>query len=426
MLTNLAGWLDSYGILLLFGFAFASDLARAAFELAVNFYYRRACQPTVSLDRDEVAVVIPCHNGADMIEATVRALPTGTTVYCVANNCTDATAEVIEAMASLRPELRLIDVDFPGKSKTKAVLLGALQASRDGYSHFLLVDDDVVWPAGRPIEVLDKAVAVTAIAVIPEAPRRLIEQYQVYEYIGTNLNKRCQTYFAGDVTWASGAAAIYRLDVFLEVMRLHDGEFHGEDIQCSYLHHYLGYRIDFLPETIVTTEVPQTPLQWWRQRANSWDVSFMFLHIGLLLRVLFRNGKKGPGWWVRLLTFYRIYDALLVLVKLALPLAVIEAPLVMLFFVSSSFLIMGAQYFSYPLFFTPLERAPTRTRVPRLIFAFLTFPAYTFMTWISRLAAVPRVVWLKLHPKPLMGPFIDLDIAACSRVGMPALGASAE
>ena len=423
MLTTLASWLDAYGILLLFGFAFASDLARAGFELAVNFHYRYRSQRTVPLGLSEVAVVIPCHNGADSIAATVSALPRGTTVYCVANNCTDSTAQVVEALRPQHPGLRLIDVDFPGKSKTKAVLLGALQASRDGHSHFLLLDDDVQWPAGRPIEVVDKAVAITAIAVMPSPPRNLIQQYQVFEYIGTNLNKRCQTYFAGDVTWASGAAAVYRLDIFLEVMRMHDGEFHGEDIQCSYLHHYQGYKVDFLPETVVTTDVPRTPQQWWRQRANSWDVSFMFLHIGLLLRVLFRTGEKGPGWWIRLLTFYRIYDALLVLVKLALPLAVLEVPLVMVFFVSSSLLIMGAQYLSYPLFFTALERPPTRTRIPRLVFAFLTFPAYTFLTWVSRLAAVPRVVWMKLHPRPVMGPFIDANFAACSRVGSLGSGA---
>lgn len=416
MLTTSANWLYA-SILLLFGFAFASDIARAVFELAVNFHHRYRNQSTVRLGPGEVAVVIPCHNGAESIAATVRALPRGTTVYCVANNCTDATARVVKALRPQHPGLRLIDVDFPGKSKTKAVLLGALQASRDGHSHVLLLDDDVLWPAGRPIEVVDKAVAITAIAVMPVPPRKLIEQYQVFEYIGTNLNKRCQTYFAGDVTWASGAAAVYRLDIFLEVMRLHDGEFHGEDIQCSYLHHYQGYKIDFLPATVVTTETPRTMLQWWSQRANSWDVSFMFLHIGLLLRVLFRAGERSPGWWIRLLTFYRIYDALLVLVKLALPLAVLEAPLVLVFFVSSSLLILGGQYLSYPLFFTALERPPTRTRVPRLVLAFLTFPAYTFLTWVSRLAAVPRVVWMKLHPRPVMGSFIDANYADCSRVG---------
>ena len=72
MLTTLASWLDAYGILLLFGFAFASDLARAGFELAVNFHYRYRSQRTIRLGSGEVAVVIPCHNGADSIAATVR------------------------------------------------------------------------------------------------------------------------------------------------------------------------------------------------------------------------------------------------------------------------------------------------------------------------------------------------------------------
>lgn len=102
----------------------------------------------------------------------------------------------------------------------------------------LLLDDDVIWPEDRPIEVLDERVAVTAVPVIPERPSTLIEHFQVFEYTATNLSKRCQMCFAGDVTWASGAAAVYRLEEYLEVMRLHDGEFAGEDVQCSYLHHH--------------------------------------------------------------------------------------------------------------------------------------------------------------------------------------------
>lgn len=409
------GVLDSHALLWLFGFAFASDLLRAGFELAVNFYFRGRCRPTVSLNPQDVAIVIPCHNSAASIEATLHALPERVTVYCVANNCSDATADIVRAIGKVRDWVRLIDVDYAGRGKTKAALLGALQASKDGFTHFLLLDDDVLWPQGRPIEVMDKTVAVTAVPVMPAQQNRLLERFQLFEYIGTNLNKRCQTYFADDVTWASGAAAIYRLDVYLEVMRQHDGEFAGEDIQCSYLHHHSGYTIDFLPETIVTTVVPRSPSEWWRQRAHSWDVSFMFLHLGLLLRVLFRTGGAGAGWWIRLLTFYRIYDALLVVVKLGLPFAVLEVPTVALFFVSSSYAILAVQYLSYPLFFPPLDRPKGANT--QLAVAFVTFPAYMFTTWVSRLAAVPRVVYLKLHRRPPLGAFVDQGFAACSRVG---------
>ena len=125
---------------------------------------------------------------------------------------------------------------------------------------------------------------------------------------------------------------------------MHDGEFAGEDIQCSYLHHYHGYKIDFLPRTIVATVVPQSPSEWWSQRSYSWDVSFMFLHIGLLLRVLFRFGSKGPGWWIRLLTFYRIYDSLLVFVKVGMPFAILQVPAVALIFLSTSYLLLMIQF----------------------------------------------------------------------------------
>lgn len=405
-------------ILWLFGIAFASDLLRGIFELAVNFYYRKASRPKVVLDSREVAIVIACHNSVDSIEATVQSLPEGYQVYCVANNCTDDTVNIIQVIRRQRPGVHLIDVDYSEKDKTKAVLLGAVQAKADGFSHVLLLDDDVHWPRDREIEVLDKAVAITAVPVIPDRPGSLLENLQVYEYIGTNLNKRCQTYFAGDITWASGAAAIYRCDIFLEVMRLHDGEFAGEDIQCSYLHHLEGYKIDFLPRTMVATDVPRSLSEWWRQRAHSWDVAFMFLHIGLLLRVLFRTGDKGPGWWIRLLTFYRIYDSLLVFVKLGMPFAIFQAPAVALIFLSTSYLMLTMQFLSYPVFFTRLDRQWGSVEVGRLALAFLIFPAYQFSQWVSRLNALPKVVHRKLHPRPLLGAFIDKNFAACTRVEM--------
>jgi cellulose synthase/poly-beta-1,6-N-acetylglucosamine synthase-like glycosyltransferase len=407
-------------ILILFLITFISDFLRGIFELVVNFHYRSANRPTVTLDCSEIAIVIPCHNSAEVIETTILSLPKDYPVYCVANNCSDDTPKIIKSLRKLRPGLQLIDVDYPEKDKTKAALLGAHQAKIEGFSHILLLDDDVSWPRDRPIEVLDKAVAVTGVPIIPQNPGVLIEGFQVFEYIATNMNKRCQTYFAEDVTWASGAAAIYRCDTFLEVMRMHDGEFAGEDVQCSYLHHEHGYKIDFLPRTVVATVIPRSPSEWWKQRSHSWDVSFMFLHIGLLLRVLFHFGSKGPGWWIRLLTFYRIYDSLLVFVKVGTPFAIAEVPAVALIFLATSYSVLIIQFLSYPVFFSPIyrHRHVGSIGLKRLALAFVLFPAYQFMTWVSRLNAIPKVIYLKWHPRPLLGEFIDKNFAACSRVDM--------
>jgi len=410
-------WFNPTVILWIFTVAFTSDLIRALFEVVVNFSYRDRKRPTVLLGRSDVAVVIPCHNSASSIEDTIDSMPEGLVVYCVANNCTDQTVAIIEALAVRRPGIRLIDVDFDEGSKSKAVILGVAQARRDGFSHALLTDDDISWPAGRPIEVLDRAAAVTALPVLPEHPETLLERFQVFEYIGNNLNKRVQLHFGRNVTWASGAAAVYRTDVFLKVMREHDGEFAGEDIQCSYLHHYFGYRIDFVAEGVVRTAVPRTPAEWWRQRAHCWDVSFMFLHLPLLLRVLFRAAGKGPGWWIRLMTFYRIYDAVLVLVKLGLPFAMLRAPAVAGVFVLSSYMILAIQYVSYPVFFPAMQYPSGMKRRSLAALAFVVFPLYTFAIWVSRLAAVPRVIQRQLNPKPKLGAFIDTGFAGCTRVG---------
>lgn len=413
----MAGWLDATTILWIFTFAFASDLVRAVFEVVINFRYRRRVLPTVALGPADLAVVIPCHNSAGSIERTIDSLPEGFRVYGVANNCTDRTVAILEAVAMRRPDTSLIDVDFEEGSKSKAVILGVAQARRDGFSHVLVTDDDIRWPDQRPFEVLDRTAAVTALPVLPEEPHVLLERFQLFEYIGSNLNKRVQLHFGKNVTWASGAAAIFRTDTFLEVMRAHDGEFAGEDVQCSYLHHYFGYRIDFVAGSMVQTAVPRTPAEWWRQRAHCWDVSFMFLHLPLLLKVLFRAPGKGPGWWIRFMTFYRIYDAVLVLLKLGLPFAMVRSPAVLAVFAASSYLILGMQYLCYPLFFPPIQYGATdRSRVWDAL-AFLVFPVYTFAVWVSRLAAVPRVIGRHLHPRPTLAAFIDAGYDGCTRVG---------
>ncbi len=298
---------DPTVILWVFALTFTSDFLRALFEIAVNLRTRRQEKPTIPLGPEAVAVVIPCHNSAASIERTIESLPPGYRVYCVANNCRDATVSIIREVAARRPETWLIDVDFDEGSKSKAVVLGVAQAKRDGFSHVLVTDDDIRWPEGRPIEVLDKAAPVTAIPVFPDQPHSLVQNFQVFEYIGSNLNKRVQLHFGRNVTWAAGAAAVFRTDILLEVMREHDGEFAGEDVQCSYLHHAFGHRIEFVAGTMVHTAVPGTPREWWRQRAHCWDVSFMFLHLPLLLRVLFSAPGRGPGWWIRFMTFYRIW-----------------------------------------------------------------------------------------------------------------------
>jgi cellulose synthase/poly-beta-1,6-N-acetylglucosamine synthase-like glycosyltransferase len=410
-------WLEPAVILWIFAVAFTSDLLRALFEVAANFGYRDRRLPTIPLGRADVAVVIPCHNSASSIEETVHSIPEGLVIYCVANNCTDQTVSIIEDLAVNRADIRLIDVDFDEGSKSKAVILGVAQARRDGFSHALVTDDDIRWPAGRPVEVLDLGAAVTALPIVPSRAQTIVERFQIFEYIGNNLNKRVQLHFGRNVTWAAGAAAVYRTDVFLEVMREHDGEFAGEDIQCSYLHHYFGYRIDFVAESIVRTAVPRTPGEWWRQRAHCWDVSFMFLHLPLLLRVLFRPAGKGPGWWIRLMTFYRIYDAVLVLVKLALPFAMLRVPAVAGVFLLSSYIILTMQYLSYPAFFPPMQFPPSARHRSSVALAFVVFPLYTFLVWISRLSAVPRVIKRQLNPRPKLGSFIDSGLGACTRVG---------
>ncbi len=111
-------------------------------------------------------------------------------------------------------------------------------------------------------------------------------------------------------------------------------------------------------------------------------------------------------------------DALLVLVKLALPFGILASPVVAAVFAGSSYLILGMQYVCYPLFFPPIRHPADSGNRSRNALAFLLYPLYTFVIWVSRLSAVPRVIRAFLNPRPKLGGFIDAGYACCTRVAV--------
>lgn len=129
----------------------------------------------------------------------------------------------------------------------------------------------------------------------------------------------------------------------------------------------------------------------------------MFYHSELLLKVLFSPIGRGPGIWIRLMTFYRMYDAVGVLVKCTIPILLLVEPRLLLAFILFSYFVLAVKLAFYRYLYGPgcLKTATG------LAYGFLMFPAYEYLIWISRLAAFPRAMWLRGRSLAKLGEFGD-------------------
>jgi cellulose synthase/poly-beta-1,6-N-acetylglucosamine synthase-like glycosyltransferase len=366
------------------------DFGRAVVEAFFNFMYKKN-KAAEALSKDEVAFVIPCCNSADVIEDTIKSLPTGYSVFCVVNGCTDFTQEVVEKIAKTNPLVHV--VISPLKGKIRSVLYGAAEAKKKGCSHFVLLDDDVQWPADeKNVLVHSKETPITALPVVPTKAANWLHAAQIIEYKMMVVSKRAQS-FLGNVIMVSGAAGVYKINTFLEAMKNHDGEHIGDDLQCSYIHHCMNMKIDLYPGTVIRTEPPQTISAWWKQRAKRWEVSPIH-NLVWILKTIFASPVNGPGWWIRLIAGYRVFVSLNDLARvLSFPLVLLNAPLLIAGVWGITYASMLMKVVTYNKFYSKFVVKWDKT----MWLTTLTYPLYGSLMWLSRLCALPKglyQIWL--------------------------------
>lgn len=346
---------------------------------AENIFYfvKKRKRDRQELSPTEVAIVIPCHNSEDVILNTLDSLPKDYTVICVPNACTDRTVELLSKCQ--RSRLKILELEEPGK--IKAVVYGAMEARKEGFSHFLLLDDDVRWKSDK-IEVFDRNAAMTGYPVVPMEGSGFLLNGQMVEYQMMCIGKKVQT-LLGSAMMASGAAGCYKIDVFLEMMKFHDGEHIGDDLQCSLIHLAKGHQIDFFDQTLVTTEVPNTIKSFWKQRALRWEVSP--LHNWFWMgSALFKANV-----WLKFVLGYRIFVFINDILRIGtFPIVLVKTPSVILgvFLITYTSLVIRAllhrQIFSWYYTFEP--------KMPLTFKRILLYPVYNLCLWLTRVRAIPR------------------------------------
>ena len=94
-------------------------------------------------------MLIPSFNPGPKVFATVlAALDQWTPVWVIVDGSTDGSAERLQAMAQQEPGLRVLRM-LQNQGKGAAVLHGAIEARRLGFTHALTMDSDGQHPAGQ-------------------------------------------------------------------------------------------------------------------------------------------------------------------------------------------------------------------------------------------------------------------------------------
>ena len=349
------------------------DFSRTLAENILFFVKKKRNSPQ-KLNPNEVAIVIPCHNSEDVILNTLASLPKEYTVICVPNACSDKTIDILK-----RSRVKIVEIKEPGK--IKAVVYGAMEARKEGFTHFVLLDDDIRWKSDK-IEVFDKNAVMTGYPVVPMEGSGFLLDGQMVEYQMMCIGKKVQASL-GSAMMASGAAGCYKIDVFLEMMKFHDGEHIGDDLQCSLIHLAKGYKIDFFDQTLVATEVPNTVKSFWKQRALRWEVSPLHNWYWLC------GAWFKSNLWLKFVIGYRIFVFINDVLRVGtFPIVLVKNPSVIfgVFLITYTSLairaILHRHIFSWYYSFEP--------KMPLTFRRILMYPIYNLCLWLTRVRAIPK------------------------------------
>lgn len=238
--------------------------------------------PRHSLGRDRVVVLIPAHDEAASIGATILSARAQTVtpdaIFVVADNCTDDTAAIARAHGA-----RVLETAGNTDKKAGALnqALEIVLPQLDGDDRVLVMDADSIL-APEWIETAIEAMRRPGVGAVGgifygEGRHGLIEQLQRNEYIryARDVLRR------GKGVWVlTGTSTLFRVSVLHEIAAARGGALPGrtgeyydrqaltEDMEITLACLTLGYRCVSPPRCATTTELMPTWRDLWRQRVR--------------------------------------------------------------------------------------------------------------------------------------------------------------
>jgi peptidoglycan/xylan/chitin deacetylase (PgdA/CDA1 family)/glycosyltransferase involved in cell wall biosynthesis len=247
-----------------------------------------------------VSVIVPAHNEAANIAATVRSLVDsdypGVEVIVVDDGSTDGTGRIVRALRL--PGVHVIRQDNAGKP---AALNTGLRYARAEL--VVMVDGDTVFEpdaVGRLVQPLrDGRVGAVSGNTKVANRRGLLGRWQHLEYvIGFNLDRRLFD-VARCMPTVPGAIGAFRRSALRDVGGV-PRETLAEDTDLTMAVVRAGWRVVYAPDAVAWTEAPATLRQLWRQRYR-WcygTLQAMWKHRRALRQrgAAGRLGRRGLGY----------------------------------------------------------------------------------------------------------------------------------
>jgi hypothetical protein len=210
------------------------------------------CLGTLGSAPVTVAVVVPAHNEAATIEQTVRSCWQQTypvaQVIVVADNCTDATAELARSVGAMV-------IEGCGGSKAAAQNLALPQVTAEVV---VALDGDNTLDAqavAHLVATMRAGYAGTCAAVLPKDTTTIFSQYRtLYHALANGWTKKIQDVLGRQLV-LNGMANCHRTDVLTSMGGFPDDSV-TEDFNLTWALHRRGYAVAFTPEALVYTQEP--------------------------------------------------------------------------------------------------------------------------------------------------------------------------
>lgn len=203
-------------------------------------------------DPVSVAIVVPAHNESATVQQTIYSCVHQTypiaQVIVVADNCTDATAELARAAGATV-------IEGSGGSKAAAQNLALPYVATDLV--VALDADNILDPTAvaHMVATIRAGHAGTCASVLPKDTNTIYSKYRtIYHTLANGWTKRVQDVLGRQLV-LSGMANCHRVDV-LTMLGGFPNDSVTEDFNLTWALHRHGYPLAFTPEAIVYTQEP--------------------------------------------------------------------------------------------------------------------------------------------------------------------------
>ncbi len=266
-------------ILALLDFAFYYPLLMSYVWIAGAIYYffyrervdhRRVDDPPMLKDTPPVTFLVPCHNEAENVEETIRALLHQDypefEVIAVNDASSDGTGDLLDAMAANDSRIRVIHLQ-QNSGKAMGLRMGALAARNE---FLVCLDGDAVLDPHATRWLLRHFIEGSRVGAVTGNPRvrnrtTLLGKIQVGEFSSIiGLIKRAQRIY-GRLFTVSGVVTAFRKSA------LHHVGYWGmdtvtDDIDVSWRLQLAHWDIRYEPNALCWILMPETIKGLWRQR----------------------------------------------------------------------------------------------------------------------------------------------------------------